>query len=199
MEDRVAERASNGAAEHPSGDERFGVLEKALKRTRYSQDQLIEILHVAQGVFGYLSEDVLIFVGRELRLPLSRVFGVATFYHLFTFEEPGEHGATVCTGTACFVKGADRIVDALATEFQISSGQTTEDGRFTLKTARCLGSCGLAPVVVIDGAVRGHLDAEGVLEVVAEQMAADADDDAEDPTPDEADAVAAGAASEARL
>ena len=199
MEDRVAERASNGAAAHPSGDERFGVLEKALKRTRYSQDQLIEILHVAQGVFGYLSEDVLIFVGRELRLPLSRVFGVATFYHLFTFEEPGEHGATVCTGTACFVKGADRIVDALAAEFRISSGETTEDGRFTLKTARCLGSCGLAPVVVIDGAVRGHLDADGVLEAVAEQMAADADDDAEDPTPDEADAVAAGAASEARL
>jgi bidirectional [NiFe] hydrogenase diaphorase subunit len=198
-EDRVAERANNGAAAHPSGDERFGVLEKALKRSRYSQDQLIEILHVAQGVFGYLSEDVLIYVGRELKLPLSRVFGVATFYHLFTFEEPGEHGATVCTGTACFVKGADRIVEALTNEFRISSGETTEDGRFTLKTARCLGSCGLAPVVVIDGAVRGHLDADAVLEVVAQQMAADDEAGADDTIPAEADAVASGAASEARL
>jgi len=169
----VAERTNNGASSHPSGDERFGVLDKALKRTRYSQDQLIEILHVAQGVFGYLSEDVLVYVGRELKLPLSRVFGVATFYHLFTFEAPGDHSATVCTGTACFVKGADDIVQALARRFGVASGETTDDRRFTLKTARCLGSCGLAPVVVLDGAVRGHLDVDGTLAEVETAMAAD--------------------------
>ncbi len=182
----MAERASNGAAAHPSGDERFGVLDKALKRTRYSQDQLIEILHVAQGVFGYLSEDVLIYVGRELRLPLSHVFGVATFYHLFTFEAPGDHSATVCTGTACFVKGADDIVQKLAQRFHVASGETTEDRRFTLKTARCLGSCGLAPVVVLDGAVRGHLDAEGVLGEVEAAMAQDESGDADAATPEDA-------------
>jgi len=155
---------------HPSGDERFDMLDKSLKRARYSQDQLIEILHSAQGVFGYLSEDVLVYVGRELRLPLSQVFGVATFYHLFTFDPPGDHGATICTGTACFVKGADSIVQALVKRFEVAVGETTEDRTFTLKTARCLGSCGLAPVVVIDGAVRGHLDADGVLAEVEERM-----------------------------
>ncbi|MFP4234797.1 MAG: bidirectional hydrogenase complex protein HoxE [Nitriliruptoraceae bacterium] len=167
----VATAQKEASPGHPSGDERFEMLDKALKRARYSQDQLIEILHTAQGVFGYLSEDVLVYVGRELRLPLSQVFGVATFYHLFTFDPPGDHGATICTGTACFVKGADSIVQALAQRFGVAVGETTEDRSFTLKTARCLGSCGLAPVVVIDGAVRGHLDADGVLAEVEERMA----------------------------
>ena len=176
----VTNPGKDAAGGHPSGDERFGMLDKALKRTRYAQDQLIEILHVAQGVFGFLSEDVLVYVGRELRLPLSRVFGVATFYHLFTFEAPGDHSATICTGTACFVKGADDIVLTLSQRFGVGSGETTEDRRFTLKTARCLGSCGLAPVVVLDGAVRGHLDADGVLAEVEAAMAADATDGVDD-------------------
>ena len=148
------------------------MLDKALKRARYSQDQLIEVLHTAQELFGYLSPDLLIYVGRALKLPLSKVFGVATFYHLFTFEPPGDHSATVCTGTACFVKGADQIVTALSREHGIAVGSTTEDGRFTLKTARCLGSCGMAPVVVFDGEVRGHLTDEAALAEVAEILAA---------------------------
>jgi bidirectional [NiFe] hydrogenase diaphorase subunit len=156
---------------HPSGDERFAMLDRTLKRSRYAQDQLIEILHVAQDVFGYLSPDVLRYVATALKLPHSRVQGVATFYHLFTFEEPGDHSATVCTGTACFVKGADDIVLALSRQHGIAVGGTTEDGRFTLRTARCLGSCGLAPVVVIDGEVSGHLDADATLEAVAERLA----------------------------
>lgn len=165
--------ADNAAsAGHPSGDERFGMLDTALKRARYSQDQLIEILHTAQELFGYLSPDVLIYVGRALKLPLSKVFGVATFYHLFTFEPPGDHSATVCTGTACFVKGADRIVAALSREHSVAVGGTTEDGRFTLKTARCLGSCGMAPVVVIDGDVRGHQTDEAALTEIAAVLTA---------------------------
>lgn len=180
----MADRASNGAAAHPSGDERFGMLDKALKRARYSQDQLIEVLHTAQELFGYLSPDVLIYVGRALKLPLSRVFGVATFYHLFTFDPPGDHSATVCTGTACFVKGADHIVAALSREYGIAVGGTTEDGRFNLKTARCLGSCGMAPVVVFDGDVRGHLTDDRAVAEVAEILAAvDDADDGNDPDP----------------
>jgi bidirectional [NiFe] hydrogenase diaphorase subunit len=160
--------SASGGNDQATGDERFELLDKALKRARFAQDQLIEILHVAQDVFGYLSEDVLVYVARALKLPPSRVYGVATFYHLFTFEEPGDHSCTVCTGTACFVKGADDIVLALSREHvTVAAGQTTEDGRFTLTTARCLGSCGLAPVVVLDGEVRGHLDAEAVLAAVA--------------------------------
>jgi bidirectional [NiFe] hydrogenase diaphorase subunit len=173
MEVRVVATVDKEAsAGHPSGDERFGMLDKALKRARYSQDQLIEVLHTAQELFGYLSPDVLIYVGRALKLPLSKVFGVATFYHLFTFEPPGDHSATVCTGTACFVKGADAIVGALSREYSVAVGGTTEDGRFTLKTARCLGSCGMAPVVVLDGDVRGYVTDEKALSTVAGILAA---------------------------
>jgi bidirectional [NiFe] hydrogenase diaphorase subunit len=166
-------RAPRVADPHPSGDERFELLDKALKRVRFAQDQLIEVLHIAQDVFGYLSPDVLYYVARALKLPASRVFGVATFYHLFTFEEPGEHSATVCTGTACYVKGADDLVLALSRAYSVAAGQTTEDGRFTLTTARCLGSCGLAPIAVIDGQVQGHLDATTALAAVAELLETD--------------------------
>jgi bidirectional [NiFe] hydrogenase diaphorase subunit len=151
---------------HPSGDDRFDVIDKRLKRTHYAQDQLIEVLHVAQDVFGYLSEDVLIYVAYALRLPPSMVYGVATFYHLFNFEQPGDHSCTVCTGTACFVKGADEIVREVGAAFDVAAGSTSEDGRLTLRTARCLGSCGLAPVVVFDGEVLGRQPAAEVLETV---------------------------------
>jgi bidirectional [NiFe] hydrogenase diaphorase subunit len=167
--------AARGEEPHPSGDERFAMLDKSLRKARFAQDQLIEVLHAAQGVFGYLSEDVLIYLARALKLPPSRVYGVATFYNLFTFEAPGDHTATVCTGTACFVKGADDIVAALSERFGISAGETTEDRRFSLAVARCLGSCGLAPVVVLDGGVRGHLGADEVLAEVRANLAADGD------------------------
>ena len=173
----MADRQAGGAGgdAHPSGDERFEILDKALKRSRYAQDQLIEVLHVAQDIFGYLSPDVLIYVGRALKLPLSKVFGVATFYHLFTFEAPGDHSATVCTGTACFVKGANDIVLALSREHGVAAGGTTDDGRFTLKTARCLGSCGLAPVVVLDGEVRPHQDASRTVVAVSTALTEEPD------------------------
>jgi len=159
-------RRSDHAAGHPSGDERFAIIDKALTRGRYAQDHLIEVLHVAQDVFGYLSPDVLHYLAHELRLPPSMVFGVATFYHLFSFDPPGAHACTVCTGTACFVKGADAIVGSLQQTYGVPAGSTTEDGAFTLSTARCLGSCGMAPVVVIDGDVRGHQTADSALQAV---------------------------------
>ena len=105
--------ADASADSHPSGDDRFAVIDKHLKRGRYAQDQLIETLHIAQDVFGYLDDGILIYVARALRLPPSMVYGVATFYQLFTFDPPGEHTCTVCTGTACFVKGANDIVAAV--------------------------------------------------------------------------------------
>jgi bidirectional [NiFe] hydrogenase diaphorase subunit len=151
---------------HPSGDERFALVDKQLRRVRYQQDQLIETLHVAQDVFGHLDEDVLRYVARALRLPPSMVYGVATFYHLFTFEAPGDHACTVCTGTACFVKGADAIVAAVRDRFGVEPGSTTADGSLTLSVARCLGSCGLAPVVVLDGAVLGELGPDEAVERV---------------------------------
>jgi bidirectional [NiFe] hydrogenase diaphorase subunit len=167
--DDIPSRAGEDA--HPSGDDRFALVDKHLKRVRYEQDQLIETLHVAQDVFGYLSEDVLMYVARALLLPPSMVYGVATFYQLFTFEAPGEHACTVCTGTACFVKGADDIVRTVGEAYGVAAGTTSEDGTLTLKTARCLGSCGLAPVVVLDGTVHGHLEAVEAVALVRAAVA----------------------------
>ena len=173
-------RAATADDDHPSGDNRFAVVDKHLKRSRYAQDQLIETLHVAQDVFGFLDEGILIYVSRALRLPPSMVYGVATFYQLFTFDPPGDHTCTVCTGTACYVKGADDIVGAVANAYQVASGSTTDDGRLTLKTARCLGSCGLAPVVLIDGEVTGREGTDHILAsletiIAAEPVGATAD------------------------
>jgi len=161
---------STNESTHPSGDDRFGVLDKQIKRVHHAQDQLIEVLHVAQDVFGYLSEDVLLYVARALRLPPSQVYGVATFYHLFELTSPGDHSCTVCTGTACFVKGADEIVREVGEHYGVDAGATSEDHRLTLRTARCLGSCGLAPVVVLDGEVLGKEQPERMVALVDERV-----------------------------
>jgi bidirectional [NiFe] hydrogenase diaphorase subunit len=161
-------------SEHPSGDDRFALVDKHLKRVQHAQDQLIETLHVAQDVFGFLSDDVLLYVARALRLPPSMVYGVATFYHLFTFEPPGDHSCTVCTGTACFVKGADDIVSGVAGAYGVRAGDTSADGHLTLKTARCLGSCSLAPLVVLDGEVLANQTARSTLDRLDAVIALDA-------------------------
>jgi bidirectional [NiFe] hydrogenase diaphorase subunit len=155
---------------HPSGDDRFAVLDKRITRVHHAQDQLIELLHVAQDLFGYLSEDVLMYVARALRLPPSQVYGVATFYHLFELSSPGDHSCTVCTGTACFVKGADEIVRRVGEHYGVTVGTTSDDRRMTLRTARCLGSCGLAPVVVLDGEVLGKEQPERMMALVDERV-----------------------------
>lgn len=147
---------------HPSGDERYSFIDRTMKLFKYEKDALLEVLNTAQESFGYLSEDLLIYISAQLEVPLSRVYGVATFYHMFTFDPLGEHNFIICTGTACHVKGSDRIVQALSEEFDLTAGETTPDGLFSLTTARCLGSCGLAPVIVLDGQVRGKETPEGV-------------------------------------
>lgn len=154
----TAKKSTTGRPSEPS-DERLALVNRYLRRVGNEQDQLIQVLHVAQEVFGYLSPEVLSYVARALHLPESRVYGVATFYHLFSFDPPGDHSCTVCTGTACHVKGADAILTALSEEFGLAPGETRPDGSFTLSTTRCLGSCGLAPMLVLDGQVYSHQDA----------------------------------------
>jgi bidirectional [NiFe] hydrogenase diaphorase subunit len=151
------------AEEHPSGDDRYLALDRTMKLFAYESDALLEVLNTAQEAFGYLSEELLIYVSRHLKVPLSRVYGVATFYHMFTFSPLGEHNCIVCAGTACHVKGADRIMAAISDEFDLGPGETTPDGIFSLTMARCLGSCGLAPVVVFDGQVSGKQTPETVM------------------------------------
>lgn len=141
---------------HPRGDERFERLDATMKRHRYQPDALIEVLHSAQEIFGHLDHDLLHYIARGLKLPPSRAYGVATFYHFFTFTPKGRHTCVVCLGTACYVKGADALLAAAEQEIGTRPGRTMPDGRFSLDVARCIGACGLAPVVIFDGEVCGH-------------------------------------------
>lgn len=155
---------------HPSGDKRFKLLDVALKRQQFRQDALIELLHSAQELFGYLDDDVLIYVARALRVPASRVYGVATFYNFFSLRPPGRHACVVCLGTACYVKGAGVILQALEQAHGVKAGGTTADGELSLVTARCLGACGIAPAVVFDGEVAGKLTADQTLAQVEQRL-----------------------------
>ena len=152
-DDVAAGRCRVNALRPSDGDPRGVLLATALKKARYRADALIDVLHAVQDIYGHLTIASLREVAHALRLPPSRVIGVATFYHLFTFEARGEHTCTVCTGTACFVKGADALMTAVVDAYHVTAGSTTEDGALSLLEARCLGSCGLAPVALIDGAV----------------------------------------------
>lgn len=159
------------AADHPSGDKRFKILEATMKKHRFQHSALIEVLHAAQELFGYLEPDLLYFVASRMKLPPSRVYGVATFYHFFSLKPKGEHTCVVCTGTACYVKGAHDLLAAAEGEAGIHAGETTADGKVSLLTARCLGACGIAPAIVLDGAVRGHETAETLRHQVKGWMA----------------------------
>ncbi|MBP7690762.1 MAG: bidirectional hydrogenase complex protein HoxE [Anaerolineales bacterium] len=157
-------------AEHPSGDARFKLIDRALKRLQFRQDALIEVLHTAQEAFGYLDDDVLLYAAQQLKLPLSWVYGVATFYHFFSLKPQGEHTCIVCLGTACYVKKSGEVLAALEQEYGLKPGQTTADKKLSLAQARCVGSCGLAPVVVMDGTVHGKETAESTLKRVREAL-----------------------------
>jgi bidirectional [NiFe] hydrogenase diaphorase subunit len=139
--------------EHASGDKRFKILEAHIKKHQFKQDALIEVLHKAQELFGYLEDDLLLFVAYRLKLPASRVYGVATFYHFFTLKPKGAHTCVVCMGTACYVRGGDKVLAAVEKQAGIKAGETTTDGQLSLLTARCIGACGIAPAVVYDGTV----------------------------------------------
>lgn len=138
-------------------DKRWRVVEATMRRHGYQSHALIEALHTVQESFGYLDEPSLRKVAGALHVPLSRAYGVATFYHLFNLKPQGRHNAVVCLGTACYIKGSPGILQALSHEFGVLPGNTTADGEFSLLIARCLGSCGLAPATVFDGDVQGKL------------------------------------------
>ena len=144
----------------PSDDKRWRIVNGTMRRHGYSRDALIETLHTVQQSFGYLDEESLKFVAESLRVPLSRAFGVATFYHFFSLKPPGEHTCLICTGTACYIKGAGQLVARAEKFLHVKSGETTPDGKVSLLTARCLGSCSLAPVAVMDGELAANASGE---------------------------------------
>ncbi len=137
-------------------DNREKMLERAMSRHHYSGDALIEVLHTAQELYGFLSPELLQSIARKLRLPPSRVLGVATFYHFFSLAPKGEHNFQVCIGTACYVAGAQALLRMLERRC-CKSGGTSPDGKVGVQSARCIGSCGLAPAVVTDGRIMARV------------------------------------------
>jgi NADH-quinone oxidoreductase subunit E len=115
------------------------------------KEQLIALLQDIQAEFNYIPKDTLVKISQKLEIPLSQVFSVATFFQAFSLKPRGRHVVTVCLGTACHVKGGQRLVDKMARDYKLKPGETTEDEKFTLETVNCLGCCALGPVVVVDG------------------------------------------------
>jgi len=134
-------------------DVRYKRISAAITKHGRRPDALIEILHKVQDSFGYLPMDAMRFVAREMRVPPSRVYGVATFYHFFSLKPRGEHNCVICTGTACHVRGAQAIVQEIQQALDLRPGQTSPDGKLGIQVARCIGCCGLAPAVVLDDQV----------------------------------------------
>jgi len=146
----------------PTDDNRWKLLHGKMRKHGIGRSSLIETLHDVQDIFGYLDEDALQFVAGTLHVPLSRVYGVATFYHFFNLRPQGEHTCVICTGTACHIKGAEQLIDRVSELADVEPGETSEDGKVSLVTARCIGACGIAPAGVFDGEVVGKLDAEKI-------------------------------------
>ena len=157
-------KAVDRVMQHASGDKRFKILEVHMKKHQFKHDALIEVLHKAQELFGYLEDDLLLFVAYKLKLPPSRVYGVATFYHFFTLKPQGKHTCVVCLGTACYVKGSAKVLAAIEERTRIKSGETTPDNQLSLLTARCIGACGIAPAVTYDGQVAPKQTPQAALE-----------------------------------
>ena len=130
--------------------------------------ELITILHKTQSTFGYLPEEVQREVARNLNIPVARIYGVVTFYSFFTMTPKGRHPISVCMGTACYVRGAEKLVEGLERELGIKVGQVTEDGKFSLDCLRCVGACGLAPVILIGEKVYGRVEKSALKEILAQ-------------------------------
>lgn len=155
-------------SEHKLDSEKLKKLEDYIDRLEEKEGCLINVLHEAQDIFGYLPEELQLFISRKLGLTAAKVFGVTTFYSFFTMEPHGKHVISVCMGTACFVKGAEQILNEFKKRLNIKDSNTSEDGLFTIDTLRCVGACGLAPVVTVDGKVYGRVKVEDVEGIIKE-------------------------------
>ena len=147
----------------------LSLLEPVLDTYRSTPGSLITVLQKAQGIYGYLPEDVLRHIAETLGIPTARVFGVATFYTQFRFQPVGKYFIELCKGTACHVNGADTIERTIREELGIGDGETTADGLFSLKCVACLGCCSLSPVMMVNGETFGSLTPAKVRDILAEK------------------------------
>lgn len=143
-------------------------LKEICKAFNNEQGELINVLHKSQEYFGYLPAEVQEIVAEELSIPVAKVYGVVTFYSFFTMLPKGQHPISVCTGTACYVRGAEKVLDEFKRILSVNVGQTTHDGKFSLSCLRCVGACGLAPVVMIGEKIYGRVSPDGVKDILKE-------------------------------
>ncbi|HEY8909129.1 MAG TPA: NADH-quinone oxidoreductase subunit NuoE [Desulfosporosinus sp.] len=151
----------------------FRQLDDYIDTLPYKKENLIGILHQAQELFGYLPHKLQLHIARKLDIPAAKVYGVVTFYSYFTMKPRGKHTINVCMGTACFVRGADKLQAELEKQLEIKTGQTTEDNLFSLDSLRCIGACSLAPVMMIDGKTYGRLHEPEEIRQILEQYRQD--------------------------
>ena len=148
--------------------EKYDELKRFIDALPTKQGELIRVLHRAQGLFGYLPREVQVFVAKELGVPVSKVYGVVSFYSYFTMKPKGKYEISVCMGTACYVRGAENVLEELRKKLSIEPGETTPDGKFSLRSLRCVGACGLAPVMLVGDKVYGRVTPDMVDSILAE-------------------------------
>ena len=151
--------------------EKFESLQLVIDELREEPGCLMPIMQRAQDIFGYLPEEVQNYIAKELDIPVSDIYGVATFYAQFNLEPKGQYIISVCMGTACYVKGSQQVLDKLEEVLEIPAGRTTKDGMFTLNATRCLGACGLAPVIMVNDDVYGRLTPDQIPGIIAKYRA----------------------------
>lgn len=149
-------------------DQCFEELQEFIQSLDNPKGELITVLHKAQEIFGYLPLEVQEFTSEKMNIPLSEVYGVITFYSFFTTTPKGEHPISVCMGTACYVNGAEKILNEIKRELGIKVGETTIDGRFSLDVLRCIGACGMAPVIMVGKKTYGRVEPDEVKNILKE-------------------------------
>jgi NADH:ubiquinone oxidoreductase subunit E len=141
-------------------------LETFIKQFEDKESALIKVLYEAQHLFGYLSKEVMLFIGEKLDIPASKIYGVVSFYSFFTTVPKGRCRVKACLGTACFVRGAEKVVKEFESQLGIALGETSADRKFSLEALRCVGACGLAPVMLVDEKVYGNVTADDVSRII---------------------------------
>ena len=151
----------------------FSELDSYIESLKGQDGSLIPVLHKAQELFGYLPEEIMIHVAKELSIPAAKVYGVVSFYSFFTMTPKGKFNVNVCMGTACFVRGAEKVRAEFEKHLDLKPGETSQDGLFSLSTIRCIGACGLAPVVMVNEKVYGRVKPDEVSGIIDECMSMD--------------------------
>jgi NADH:ubiquinone oxidoreductase subunit E len=167
----MAKTATKERAAPATHDEKLAELREFIAEIQTRENPhsyLIAVLHKAQALYGYVPTHVMDEVAETMNIPTAHIWGVATFYHYFKLTPPGRYEIAICLGTACYVKGAGEILQTIKDELKIDVGGVTEDGLFSLAPARCLGACGLAPVVMIGEKIHGDLTPKKMVQVIKE-------------------------------